>query len=117
MIKKCRSLLSSFLFLGLFLFNVGCEIDDNNVVNNHNETSQSMQLSKASQNFVLNPVADAYVNSTSKSKNYGTRSQLLIDSSPRVYRTFIKFSVPVINSEIQSVKPRLNIFDKIDTLY
>lgn len=110
MIKKCRSFFGSLLFLVFSIVLIGCENDDYDF-NSHKQVSQGGQFNRAPQNMILNPVADSYVNSGNKSKNYGTRSELLVDSSPRVYRTFLKFSVPSISGQIQSAKLRLYVFD------
>ncbi len=38
--------------------------------------------------------ADTYVDRSARDRNYGSRESLLVDESPRVYRTFLRFEIP-----------------------
>lgn len=44
------------------------------------------------QTFTFNPIADAYVNASSATTNYGTSTQLRVDGSPLV-RSYLRFDV------------------------
>jgi parallel beta-helix repeat protein len=56
--------------------------------------------------FTFNPIADAYVNETAATTNYGTSSQLRVDGSP-VLRTYLRFDVQGVIGSVTSAKLRI----------
>ncbi|MEU2610218.1 DNRLRE domain-containing protein [Micromonospora sp. NPDC007271] len=58
------------------------------------------------------PVADAYVDSSAASTNYGTSSQLGVDNSP-VKRMFLRFSVSGLTEPVTSARLRIHTDDVV----
>lgn len=57
--------------------------------------------------FVFNPTADAYVNNTKPTSNFGTSSTLRVRNSSTILYSFLKFDVSGISGSAQSAKLRL----------
>ena len=58
----------------------------------------------------LAPVADAYVDSSTPTTNYGTNAQLIVDASP-VRETFLRFSLSALSGTVQDARLRLHVAD------
>ncbi len=60
--------------------------------------------------LTFTPVADAYVQNTSPSTNFGTASQIIVDNSP-VRRTFLRFTVGGLTEPVANAKLRIHVDD------
>jgi acid phosphatase type 7 len=58
----------------------------------------------------LAPVADAYVDSSTPTTNYGTNAQLVVDASP-VRETFLRFTLSALSGTVQDARLRLHVAD------
>lgn len=56
----------------------------------------------------VNPTADAYVQDSTPTTNYGTSSQFTVDNSP-VRQSFLKFSVSGLTETVASAKLRIRV--------
>ena len=61
-------------------------------------------------NTTLAPVADAYVDSSTPSTNYGTDAQLIVDASP-VRESFLRFNLSALRGTVQDARLRLHVAD------
>ncbi|MDX1693606.1 MAG: DNRLRE domain-containing protein [Ketobacteraceae bacterium] len=59
------------------------------------------------QNLTLTPSADAYVDNSAGSQNFGFDSTLLVDQAPDELHTYMRFSVPALTGTVQSATLRL----------
>ena len=66
----------------------------------------SITVEAAQTSFLVNPVADAYVNGASTGSNYGTSSQLRTDASPDI-RSYLRFVVSGVSGTPTSATLRL----------
>ena len=64
-----------------------------------------------SQTMTFTPVADSFVNSNRRSRNYGTRSEIQLDGSPKK-RIYLKFDLTLLSGEsVTDAKLRMNVCD------
>ncbi|HSL33493.1 MAG TPA: DNRLRE domain-containing protein [Candidatus Limnocylindrales bacterium] len=57
------------------------------------------------------PTADAFVSSSSATKNYGTNTVLRVRNSSTIYRSYLSFTVTGLDGPVQSAKLRLFVTD------
>jgi hypothetical protein len=63
-------------------------------------------IEAASSELLLTPRADAFVNKTAPRRNYGSAARLGVDRRP-LMRSYLKFRVPELEGEVQSVTLRV----------
>ncbi len=63
------------------------------------------------QNLVLEPGADAHVDSANPTTNYGLEPTLLIDGAPDTYEAVLRFDVPTLTAPLQRALLRLYVTD------
>ncbi len=71
--------------------------------------SFSVRTASTAVTFTVNPVADAWVDSTTPATNYGTATSLTADTSP-ASQSYLRFSLSGITAPVRSAKLRLYAF-------
>src|SRR6476620_236213 len=61
----------------------------------------------------LAPTADAYVESTTPSTNYGTNARIIADASP-VRQTFLRFDLSALTGTVQDARLRIHVANITD---
>ncbi len=68
----------------------------------------------AAQRLVLKPVADAYVDESRTSSNFGVAPALLVDAAPARYETLLRFRVPTLTAPVRRATLRLFVTNGSD---
>jgi hypothetical protein len=98
---------SSLLAITLGALALGCVAD----VGDPDEGEDEVTIIDAVGGKVITASADAHVDSSAPRKNFGSAASLLVDQTPRTYRTFLRFDVPAITGTITKAAVRLYVVD------
>src|SRR5262245_25014848 len=71
-------------------------------------TAIAVSPAAAASTTTFTPVADAYVQDTTPSTNYGIAVRLGVDASPPVLRTFLRFTVSGLTEAVTSARLRIH---------